>query len=151
MLLVQICVVSGSVFRSPRNRYSLKTDSFPVERRAICYKRVNCIADTPKQSLLAGISPKASPVSTATYKEFGNPVPQPPRTSVRTLQDIKQACLVADPDDVESFLKIIKCYHLNGVHRPFWRNWPLSDPSILFMPEVLHVFHCMFWDHDLQW
>ena len=44
MLLVQICVVSGSVFRSPRNRYSLKTDSFPVERRAICYKGVNCIA-----------------------------------------------------------------------------------------------------------
>ena len=33
----------------------------------------------------------------------------------------------------------------------FWRNWALSDPSIFFTPEVLHLFHRLFWDHDLQW
>ena len=27
----------------------------------------------------------------------------------------------------------------------------LSDPSRFFNPEVLHHFHRMFWDHDVQW
>ena len=57
----------------------------------------------------------------------------------------------ADPDDLEYFLKIVKCFFLNSVYKPFWRNWLLSDPSIFFNPEVLHHFHCLFWDHDLQW
>ena len=42
-------------------------------------------------------------------------------------------------------------YRLNGVHRPFWRDWPLSDPSEFFTPEPLHHWHKMFWDHDAQW
>ncbi|KIM69832.1 hypothetical protein SCLCIDRAFT_102953, partial [Scleroderma citrinum Foug A] len=62
----------------------------PIGNLHYCFTPlVAYIADTPEQSLLAGISPKASPVSTAIYKEFGDLVPHPPRTSSRTLEDIE--------------------------------------------------------------
>ena len=109
------------------------------------------IADTPEQSLLACVSPKASPISTATHKEFGDSQLHPLRTATKILGDIEQACAAADPDDWEAFLKVAKRYYLNGVHRPFYRNWALCDPSIFLNPEVLHHFHRLFWDHDLQW
>ncbi|KAI6005577.1 hypothetical protein EDD15DRAFT_2191043 [Pisolithus albus] len=77
--------------------------------------------------------------------------PIPPRTAGRTLDDIERACIEADLNDFEEFLKAAKCYSLSGVHKPFWRDWPLSNPSKFLTPEVLHHFHCLFWDHDLQW
>ena len=124
----------------------------PVGNLRYCFTPlVAYIADTPEQTLLSGTSPKASPVSTATCKQFGDPYPHPPRTATRTLDDIKQACTEAEPDDFEHFLKIVKRFSLNGVHKPFWRNWLLSDLSIFFNPEVLHHFHHFFWDYDLQW
>jgi len=70
---------------------------------------------------------------------------------MKILGDIEQACTAADPDNWEAFLKVAKCYYLNGVHRPFYRNWALCDPSIFLNLEVLHHFHHLFWDHDLQW
>jgi len=109
------------------------------------------ISDTPEQSLLSGTGPKASPVSTATHKEFGDPFPHLSRTATWTLDDIRQACSAADPNDFEEFLKVAKRYFLNGVHEPFYRNWLLSDPSIFLTPEMLHHFHCLFWDHDVPW
>ncbi|KAI6014893.1 hypothetical protein BKA83DRAFT_4061372, partial [Pisolithus microcarpus] len=71
--------------------------------------------------------------------------------SGRTLDDIERACIEADPNDFEEFLKAAKRYSLSGVHKPFWQDWPLSDPSKFLTPEVLHHFHHLFWDHDLQW
>ncbi|KAI5984375.1 hypothetical protein EDC04DRAFT_2525638, partial [Pisolithus marmoratus] len=68
-----------------------------------------------------------------------------------TLDNIEQACIEADLNDFEEFLKVTKHYSLSGVHKPFWWNWPLSNPSKFLMPEVLHHFHHLFWDHDLQW
>ncbi|KAI6025376.1 hypothetical protein PISMIDRAFT_16871 [Pisolithus microcarpus 441] len=126
--------------------------SDPVGNLRYCFTPlIAYIADTPEQSLLACISPKASPVSTTVYKEFGDPFPHPPRTAGRTLDDIERACIEADPNDFEEFLKAAKRYSLSGVHEPFWQDWPLSDPSKFLMPEVLHHFHRLFWDHDLQW
>ncbi|KAI5993386.1 hypothetical protein EDC04DRAFT_2872669 [Pisolithus marmoratus] len=90
---------------------------------------------TPLQSLLACTNPKALPVSTAMCKEFGDPFPHPSCTA----------------NDFEDFLKVTKRYYLNGIHKPFWRDWPLSDPSRFLMLEVLHHFHCLFWDHNFQW
>ncbi|KAI6041124.1 hypothetical protein EDC04DRAFT_2566093, partial [Pisolithus marmoratus] len=77
--------------------------------------------------------------------------PHSPCTATRTLDDIEQVCIEADPNDFEEFLKATKHYSLSGVHKPFWRDWMLSDPSKFLMPEVLHHFHHLFWDHDLQW
>jgi len=42
-------------------------------------------------------------------------------------------------------------FHLNGVHCPFWRNYPLSDPSVFLTLELLHHWHKQFWDHDVKW
>lgn len=57
----------------------------------------------------------------------------------------------ADPDDFKYFLKVVEHFLLNCIHTPFLRIWLLSDPSIFLNPEVLHHFHHLFWDHDLQW
>ncbi|KIK20320.1 hypothetical protein PISMIDRAFT_13073 [Pisolithus microcarpus 441] len=105
--------------------------SDPVGNLHYCFTPlIAYIADTPEQSLLACISPKASPVSTTVYKEFGDPFPHPPRTAGRTLDNIKWACIEADLNDFKEFLKAAKRYSLS---------------------EVLHHFHRLFWDHDLQW
>ena len=126
--------------------------SDPVGNLRYCYTPlVAYIADTPEQCLLAGVSPKASPVSTATHKGFGDVDPHPPRTAAKTLDDIERACTEADSHNLEEFLKVCRRLSLNGVHKLFWRDWALCDPSIFLPPEVLHMFHRLFWDHDLQW
>jgi len=48
----------------------------------------------------------------------------------------------------------LSCYvsqRLNGVHRPFWHDYPLADPSIFLTPEPLHHWHKQFWDHNVKW
>lgn len=112
---------------------------------------VGYIADTPEQSLVSGTSPRVSPVSTATSKQFGDDVRSPRRTAADTLRDISSICSTSHPDDYTHFLKAAKSYGLNGVDKPFWIDWPLSDPSRFLKPESLHHFHRQFFDHDLQW
>ena len=62
-----------------------------------------------------------------------------------------ELCAQVNPDDFSPFLKAAKSYGLNGVHEPFWRNWPLSDPDKFLKVEPLHHFFRMGWDHDIQW
>ncbi|KAI6020926.1 hypothetical protein BKA83DRAFT_4126818 [Pisolithus microcarpus] len=117
-----------------------------------CYMPlVGYITNTPEQSLLACTGPKVSPMSTATYKEFGNDKLHDPRTAKHTLNLIRVLCTRADPDDIPSFLKVAKSCRLNGVHEPFWRDWPLSDPAQFLKVEPLHHFFRMSWDHNIQW
>ena len=59
--------------------------------------------------------------------------------------------LRADPWDLASYLPEAKRFRLNGMHRPFWRDWPLAEPSLFLTPEPLHHWHKMFWDHDAKW
>lgn len=112
---------------------------------------VGYIADTPEQCLLSCTSPRSSPMSIATYKQFGDARRYDPRTAEHTLRAIEALCSQADPDDFNAFLKVAKSYGLNGVHEPFWRNWPLSDPARFLKVEPLHHFFRMSWDHDIQW
>ncbi|KIK18560.1 hypothetical protein PISMIDRAFT_14270 [Pisolithus microcarpus 441] len=124
----------------------------PVGNLRYCYTLLaSWIADTPEECLLAATSPKASPVTTATSKDFGNPFRHPSRTSSLTLSAIQTACTEQDPFDYENFLKVIKHLHLNGVIKPCWKGWPLSDPPQFLTPKPLHHFHRMFWDHDVKW
>ncbi|KAL4072388.1 hypothetical protein V8B97DRAFT_2023552 [Scleroderma yunnanense] len=83
------------------------------------------IADTPEEGLLAGTGQKASPVTTATLKSFG---------------DIAQYL----PMDYKNFLKAAKQLHLNGVMKPCWNAWALSNPSEFLTLEVLYHFHCIW-------
>lgn len=68
-----------------------------------------------------------------------------------TLAAICTACSKVSPMDYKNFLKVIKLLQLNGIIELFWKTWLLSDPSQFITPEVLHHFHCMFWDHDVKW
>ncbi|KAG6372406.1 hypothetical protein JVT61DRAFT_7879 [Boletus reticuloceps] len=112
---------------------------------------VGYIVDMPEQSLLAGTNPRTSPMSIATYKEFSDNKRHDPRTAQYTLNAISAACAQADPNDFTSFLKAAKSRVLNGVHEPFWRDWPLSDPARFLKVEPLHHFFRFSWDHDKQW
>lgn len=112
---------------------------------------VGYIADTPEQCLLSCASTRASPMSTATYHQFGDDTRHNPRTAEYILNAISALCSRADPDDFPAFLKVAKEHGLNGVHEPFWMDWPLSDPAQFLKVEPLHHFFRMAWDHDIQW
>ena len=109
------------------------------------------IADTPEESLLAGTSTKVSPVTTATATEFDDAYRHPSCTAANTLAAIYTACSQYPPTDCKNFLKAIKQLQLNGIVKPCWKMWLLSEPSNFITPEMLHHFHWMFWDHNVKW
>jgi Plavaka transposase len=109
------------------------------------------IVDTPEAAALSGVGGKTSHLTLASYKEFGDPFQHPPRTASTTLKQLHTIENCVPPWDLAMYKKEAARYRLNGVHRPFWRDWPLSDPSIFLTPEPLHHWHKMFWDHDAQW
>ncbi|KAG0698406.1 hypothetical protein DFH29DRAFT_983887 [Suillus ampliporus] len=73
------------------------------------------------------------------------------------LEPLKQAArigrmiITCDPLDVEGYFDECSHFRLSGVFWPFWRNWPLADPSCFLTPEALHHWHRQFYDHDVQW
>ncbi|KAI5987639.1 hypothetical protein EDD15DRAFT_2371999 [Pisolithus albus] len=126
--------------------------SDPAGNLRYCYTPLaSWIADTPEECLIAATSPKASPITTATSKNFGDPFRHPPRTSSITLSAIQRACAEQDPFDYKNFIKVIRALRLNGVVEPVWKGWPLSEPSDFITPEPLHHFHRFSWDHDTRW
>ncbi|KAI6096000.1 hypothetical protein F5141DRAFT_1067925 [Pisolithus sp. B1] len=112
---------------------------------------VGYITDTPKQSLLACMSPRVSSMSTVTHREFSDNTCHLPRMGTQTLANIRAVHAKANVDDFLDFLKAAKSYGLNGVHEPFWRDWPLLDPGQFLKIKPLHHFFRMFWDHDMKW
>ena len=109
------------------------------------------IVDVAEAVVLSGVAGKTSHLTMASYKQFGDPFQHEPRTASTTLAQLDAIEEVIDPWDFENYFQRAATYRLNGVHRPFWRDWPLSDPSKFFMPEPLHHWHKMFWDHDARW
>ncbi|KAJ7065071.1 hypothetical protein C8F01DRAFT_983641 [Mycena amicta] len=76
------------------------------------------------------------------------------RICASTWAAISAVNAVTSPDNVADYTKASKAHpnRLNGVHLPFWRDWPLStNPSKFLTPEVLHHIHKAFFDHDFQW
>jgi len=111
------------------------------------------IADTPEAATVAGVAGKTSHVTMASYLEFGDPYRHPPRMAISTLSQLVfiESSGVA-PGNVKAYaLKVLELFRLNGVHEPFWRNWPLAEPDVFLTPEPLHHWHKQFWDHDVKW
>ena len=124
----------------------------PAGNLRYCYMPLaSWIADMPEESLLAATGPKASPVTIATSKNFGDAHRYPLRTGETTLRAIHTACEKHSPTDYKNFIRTAKSLFLNGVTDPCWKGWLLSDPSKFLTPEMLHHFHRMFWDHDIKW
>ncbi|KAI6004788.1 hypothetical protein EDD15DRAFT_2155273, partial [Pisolithus albus] len=107
------------------------------------------IVDTPEACMLACIRGKTSPVTMASYKDFGDAFQHERRTGARTLSQLSR--IQCDPNDVERYFALCKDFRLSGVAEPFWRNWPLSDPANFSTLEPLHHWYRKFWDHDVQW
>ncbi|KAJ7029583.1 hypothetical protein C8F04DRAFT_1116259 [Mycena alexandri] len=126
--------------------------SDPLGWQRFCYTPLAVyILDTPEFLLVAGIAGKCSSVTTASYKEFGDPFRHPSRTRAMTLAQLKELEEEFDPWDLPAYIKAAKAEELNGVHRPFWRHWAMSEPSDFLTPEILHHWLKMFYDHLCKW
>jgi hypothetical protein len=109
------------------------------------------IVDVQEALALSGVAGKTSHVTMASYKKFGDPFQHEPRTASTTLARLHAIEENVSPWELAKYIKASSVQRLNGVHRPFWRDWPLSEPSTFFTPEPLHHWHKMFWDHDAKW
>ncbi|KAG1891926.1 uncharacterized protein F5891DRAFT_986420 [Suillus fuscotomentosus] len=107
------------------------------------------IVDTTEACMLACVRGKTSPFTLASYLEFGDDFRHPKHTRSITLEQLDS--ITVDPDDLEAYFQACKEYRLNSVHSPFWKDWPLADPSVFLTPEPLHHWHKEFYDHNLQW
>ena len=126
--------------------------SDPAGNLRYCYTPLaTYIGDTLEQSLVACMNPKASLLTMATLKQFGDPVSHPPCTGSLTLHAICMVFEKCSPQDYRAFLKVARALYLNSIIEPFWVDWPLSGPSEFLHPETLHHFHRFSWDHDIKW
>ena len=83
---------------------------------------------------------------------LGDPFKHLPRIGTSTLETICSLGTIVEPwGDLSLYVRAATSHCLNGVHEPFWRNWPLSDPSVFLPPEILHHWHRFSWDHDAKW
>jgi len=126
--------------------------SDPLGFQRFCFPPLAAyIVDTPESALISGVAGKTSSVTMASYKEFGDNFRHPSRTAASTLGQLALAEADIHPWNLERYIPEAMKYRLNGVHCPFWRDYPLSDPSIFLTPEPLHHWHKQFWDHDVKW
>lgn len=124
--------------------------SDPLGNQRYCFTPLAaCIVDSPEACLIACVRGKTSPVTLANYTEFGDDFQHPPRTKASTLNSI--ASVTVDPAALVAHFEACAASRLNGVHLPFWRNWLLSEPARFLPPEVLHLFHRSWYDHDCKW
>ncbi|KAG1899327.1 uncharacterized protein F5891DRAFT_953870, partial [Suillus fuscotomentosus] len=126
--------------------------SDPVGHSRYCFTPLTSyIVDTLEAMMLAAVGGKTSPVTTAMYKQFGDPFRHEPHTRATTLSQLDIARSKADPNDIETFFCEAQKFCLNGMNTPFWMDWVFSDPSHFLTPEFLHLIHHEFYDHNAKW
>lgn len=110
---------------------------------------ISFIANMPEACLIACVWGKTSPITTASYKNIGDPFWHLPHTTILTkcqLKTIKHLTL-----NIKEFFAACTDFCLSGVSLPFWWNWQFASPSHFFTPEALHYWHCECWNHNVQW
>ena len=126
--------------------------SDPVGNWHFCFTPLAAyIVDTPESALITGVGGKTSSITMAFYKQFGDDFQHEPRTASTILAQLLVIESKANPWNLDAYIAASANFQLNGVHRPFWLNYPLSDPSSFLTPEPLHHWHKQFWDHDAKW
>ncbi|KAG2127300.1 uncharacterized protein EDB93DRAFT_1257059 [Suillus bovinus] len=124
--------------------------SDPIGNVRHCYTPLAAyIVDTPEVCMLACVHGKTSPFTITSYLEFGDNFRHPECTHHITLDQL--AKIQVDPNDLKGYFDACTIYCLNGVHAPFWQDWPFACPLVFLTPEALHHWHKQFFDHDLQW
>jgi hypothetical protein len=126
--------------------------SDPVGNLRYCFTPlVGFIADMPEERLVSCVAANASPITMATQWQFGDAFRHEPRMGSTTLAKLAEISSKVNPESVEGYLKEASKHNLNGVDRPFWRDWALAEPSNFLTPEPLHHLHKFFWDHEMRW
>jgi Plavaka transposase len=98
------------------------------------------IVNTLESTLVAGVTGKTSSVTMALYKQFGDNFRHEPHTALTIITQLLAVKAEADPWNLATYFKVALVFYLNGVHHPFWTDWPMSDPAVFLTPEPLH--HC---------
>ncbi|KAJ7913327.1 hypothetical protein B0H13DRAFT_2232352 [Mycena leptocephala] len=75
----------------------------------------------------------------------------PSQTRDHTIAQLRRLEKTMDPWDLRPYIKKAKLHRLNGVHQPFWRDWPLAEPSAFLTLEMLHHWFKLFFDHVVKW
>lgn len=126
--------------------------SDPLGYQRFCFPPLAAyIVDTPESALIAGVGGKTSSVTMAFYKHFGDNFRHEPRTASTTVAQLMAIEERVNPWNLVPYASQAATFRLNGVHRPFWRDYPLAEPSNFLTPEPLHHWHKQFWDHDVKW
>ena len=83
---------------------------------------VGYIMDFQEAIVMAGVMGKTSPVTMASYKQFGDAVRHEPCTELTTLAQLATVRLEADPGEhnLAEYVHEAKKFRLNGVDQPFW-------------------------------
>ncbi len=110
------------------------------------------IADFPEQQAIACVSGDASPISVARHNELGLTTCQALRTADYTLSKIKELLdSGVNPSNLSCYKTEARKAGLNGVHRPYWRDWTFAEPSTFLTPNALHQWHIFFAKHPMMW
>ncbi|KAF9470364.1 hypothetical protein BDN70DRAFT_763056, partial [Pholiota conissans] len=116
------------------------------------------IADYPEQQLVACVASSQSPITTASFLDFGDGVHYPYRVRELTLAAIEEvanlphAALGSNSDGrLDLFCNAYQEQGLNGVDEPFWKKWHGMDPSNFLVHDALHGSHLMVFDHFCKW
>ncbi|KAG1861538.1 hypothetical protein DFJ58DRAFT_657448, partial [Suillus subalutaceus] len=119
--------------------------SDPIGHSHYCFTPLaSYIIDTPKAMMLATVGSKTSLVIMAMFKQFGDPFQHQPQTSSTRLTQIAVVQRKVDSNDIKAFFNKVQKFHLNGVDKPFWQDWPFADPSHFLTPEDLQHIHESF-------
>lgn len=149
--LYHLCldIVTESLKKSSRTPVDM-TDCYGKKRK-LRTPLVAFLADRPEQLLIACAAGNASPLSMADTKSFGNADPCPLRRGPATLETIADLLAHVDPSNLQELREMAKVVGLNGVTRPFWRDWEFADPCEFLTPDALHQWHKAFMDHLIEW
>ncbi len=111
------------------------------------------LADLPEQHVIAGTTTSGAPSSLAVFNNFGRRRAHRLRHGSHTMGLISHIIRVKRirPDNLTKFRNATKILHLNGVHKPFWRDWRFADPCQFLAPDALHQWHKFFWAHPVKW
>lgn len=109
------------------------------------------IADRPEQQLAAGVSQNASPITVAVTANFGDGFRHRIRTARDILSAIEEVNRLVDPLNLLRYTDVSRQSQLNGVDKPFWRDWDLAEPAQFLTPDALHQWHRFIYDHVIKW
>lgn len=113
------------------------------------------IADLPEQQALACVRTSYAPSSLAGPSSLGDSSAHDLRHGSATLeaiQEIEEELTEDDPEyNLRLWKRLSKDHQLNGVDKPFWRDWLHSDPCLFLAPDALHQWHKLFMDHPIEW